>query len=689
MAGPLFLRMLYPCVLILMTIAFNGLYFSRTIPISEGWGVYYAELIRRGLFPYRDFYYYLPPLNLLIDTQIWSLSGGLLIVYRSWRLLERVLLVLLVYVFLKSCGARRGIAFVAALFGSIIGAGSVYDLIGDYNQTAILLIVVLGILLLKFIEAETNRQKSLAILLLGTFWSILFLLKQSSGAAVALVFLMIFIIYLLHSQDRNWLQETALLVTGITLPLLALALVLYCNGALGQFVDQVFLAGGGAKGGVLTVLTEGMLAIFGKNSEIGIVFCMFMIAVILGDAEFNSIIHGRKRDFVLLVLTIALLAILFINSYGSYCVSAIRYFFDNKVASLLFVSVIVSIMLVGYKYLRLNYTHLAILMTIGGLIVALCIAYTNFRSAASHLYESGLFGLMDSFCIIIDIFTVLCFFRSLYLYLSNDGHCATYQKDLMVSGCAFAACYSGLMTASSSGTPPYVLFLVAPVCIMNMLTAKIADNHIKIIRDVVILGVCVVICATIFAQKSTHPYSWWNAEGTVSDDVVAIDSGFLKGFDVSRKQLDTFDRVVKIIEDNSDEDDIVWGFPYVKLFNLMTGRISEPGFVPVPFYDVCPDKYAKNEALLLSQNPPDIVVWKDIPGCIEVHEKYFRNGNPLGQRDIVSWFGNAVDNGEYIEIGRIDGIYIYKRRQSGRVGYTYYDDSIDENVSLMEDRSAE
>ena len=57
------------CGILLLTavLAYHALYFNSVLPELEGWGVYYAELFDRGQMPYRDFAYYLPPLNLLID----------------------------------------------------------------------------------------------------------------------------------------------------------------------------------------------------------------------------------------------------------------------------------------------------------------------------------------------------------------------------------------------------------------------------------------------------------------------------------------------------------------------------------------------------------------------------------------------------------------------------------------------
>lgn len=63
-------RNILSAVLFLAVIGYSAIYANNTFPISEGWNVNYVELIWHGNVPYRDFYYYLPPLNLLVDAML-------------------------------------------------------------------------------------------------------------------------------------------------------------------------------------------------------------------------------------------------------------------------------------------------------------------------------------------------------------------------------------------------------------------------------------------------------------------------------------------------------------------------------------------------------------------------------------------------------------------------------------------
>ena len=90
-------KTIYGILLVLFIIAFNFIWLNKAYPMAEGWAEIYSGLLDNGKIPYKDFYYYLPPLNLLIDYIIWKLSFGFIIIYRLWRLLERIAIIGIIY----------------------------------------------------------------------------------------------------------------------------------------------------------------------------------------------------------------------------------------------------------------------------------------------------------------------------------------------------------------------------------------------------------------------------------------------------------------------------------------------------------------------------------------------------------------------------------------------------------------
>ncbi|HIT00886.1 MAG TPA: hypothetical protein IAA59_11720, partial [Candidatus Faecaligallichristensenella faecipullorum] len=144
------------------------------------------------------------------------------------------------------------------------------------------------------------------------------------------------------------------------------------------------------------------------------------------------------------------------------------------------------------------------------------------------------------------------------------------------------------------------------------------------------------------------------------DDVPAM-----RGIKVSADQKELYETVTKVLKENTDEDSVIYGYPHIKLFNILMDNYNMDTFVPVLFYDVCADVYVEKELTLLKENLPDIIIWEDIPGCIETHEEVFREGKPLKQREIINFlFNDAIPN-HYTVLTNVDNVTVYKLNDDG------------------------
>ena len=108
----------------------------------------------------------------------WKLSFGSLLVYRFWWVLQRAAIFTLLFR-LISRYINMVSAFVACLFSIMLCAASVYDLLGDYNQTVILLSVILSYCMIAFHEANTNKQRYTKLFGAGFVLGLIFLNKQT------------------------------------------------------------------------------------------------------------------------------------------------------------------------------------------------------------------------------------------------------------------------------------------------------------------------------------------------------------------------------------------------------------------------------------------------------------------------------------------------------------------------------
>lgn len=187
----------------LAVVCYSAIYANNTFPISEGWNVNYVELIWHGKVPYRDFYYYLPPLNLLVDAVLWKLSFGSLLLYRLWWLLQRAAIFTLLFR-LISRYINVVSTFVACLFSVMLCASSVYDLLGDYNQTVALLSILLLYCVIGFQEADTSKQRYTKIFGAGFMLGLVFLNKQTIFLASGIVYFAALAFYCIRKKDARF-----------------------------------------------------------------------------------------------------------------------------------------------------------------------------------------------------------------------------------------------------------------------------------------------------------------------------------------------------------------------------------------------------------------------------------------------------------------------------------------------------
>ena len=285
----------------LAVVCYSAIYANNTFPISEGWNVNYVELIWHGKVPYRDFYYYLPPLNLLVDAVLWKLSFGSLLLYRLWWLLQRATIFTLLFR-LISRYINVVSTFVACLFSVMLCASSVYDLLGDYNQTVALLSILLLYCVIGFQEADTSKQRYTKIFGAGFMLGLVFLNKQTIFLASGIVYFAALAFYCIRKKDARFGWYCLFVVAGAVIPLAVAAAYLLANGAFFPFVEQVFMHTGG-KGSIFTILFGGLSMALLKVQNWLIAVAAVLLAVNTGvSASREKALRAQSLLFPLLLL---------------------------------------------------------------------------------------------------------------------------------------------------------------------------------------------------------------------------------------------------------------------------------------------------------------------------------------------------------------------------------------------------
>ncbi len=605
----------YQVLLGLFIVAYNMVWFNKTFTLSEGWSEFYVELMSRGKVPYKDFYYFLPPLSLLEDFVIWKLSFGYFIIYRFWRLVQRVFIVELVYYIISKRVDKR-FAFCAGILSTILLSANKYDLVGDYNQTQQLLVILLGVMLLKYVEKteQNNNRRYLWAMLAGFVGGLMFLQKQTVVIASFIVFGLLFIVFIAIGFEKKWYYSLPAVAAGAVMPLLPVGIALISKGAFNDFIYQVF-QDTSSKGGPFEIIVGKLLRVIGTNYGV----------IIIAIAVIAAKIAKEKRASISIIKVLNSIALVVL---GLCCSDFIKDFIT--------------------KIFKADYSEYETIME------------------AVHNDD----GLINHMMVLVTAMFLCIVIWIIYHLVSCKIKKTNYDlRALVLAFSSVAAGYSTIMANGDAYTSVITAFIIVPTVFylfFKDVDYKDAAKSIKWISACTVL--IFIICLN---QKLVRAYFWWgDIEAPVWEKTESVNIPALRGYRFSPDEKKKYEQVNDIISYYTDEDSVIWGFPYVKVYNLFQNNYNMSGFVPVLFYDVCADDYAKQEAKMLAKNPPDIVVWTDIPSCIEVHEEIYRNGGALGQRKIIDWFAKEIDK-SYTLVAQVDNVFVYKYNDGQSVDRTY------------------
>lgn len=656
----------------ILLFSYQLLYWNKSYPITEGWGINYANLVLSGKFPYRDFYYYLPPLNLLIDCLFWKLSFGYLIIYRFFRIVERFVILFLLYKVLLKI-TKPYYACIASFAGIIISTATVFDLCGDYNQSCDLITVVLCNILLSYCThfSNNNSKKEFQYLFgLGIVLGCAFLLKQTIFvSSLIIIFIMLTLLYIIQKHP-HYVKSILITLTGFLIPVIICFAILIFHNALMPFLDQVFFSAD-SKGSLWSVLTSIL--------RITVNFKTIYLAIILLYCFYNIHKNDSLRIWFFILIAIGSIYIVFESDFNT--LQPLIYTNKGRLLCVVLCALFTFSTLSDhyfYKKTILSYVPTALFIA-SILLIDFYFAYNTNLSVRIYS-ETNLFSMTNNLskvcCAISFILTVYQFKT---YYTTRNPICL---KWIFLLSCGLISMYHLAMGASDNFNPR-ALIICVPVLICYIFESI---THHFFMKNFIMLTSLTMICAGIISQKIACTYSWWGVTSTVIDQNhnCVPDIKAMRGIQLSADEANMYNEIFHILKDNTSANSSVYSFPQTQIFNVLLGNTNEAGFVPVPFYDTCADKYAINDAKTLAKNPPEILIWCDIPNCMETHEKIFRDGKPLGQRYIQRLFRTFVMQDKYTLIGQYNNIFIYKLNDGTDINYTYIQDATRENQTLMQ-----
>lgn len=579
-----------------VVLAYNLTFFNRYFPVTEGWFSVYAEQMRRGLVPYIDFHFILPPLYPATISLFINVFGGDLIYLRVMGIV--LMLILSLFTFLLM--SRLFPAYIASI---VTVAGVIYYQAGtahityDFIQffTTYVLISTYFVCLYRSSssvskEGEWRLKQFSYLIVAGFFCSMALLIKQSNGLVLLFILTLTVLLIDINKDVPHRIKSTGAFLAGASLPLSVLFLWLYSNGALSAFINQTLVGASNSKGSVLPILTGWIPRIIYLDQIAKFLFVSIVVYSLgyryfvcsINFAEGHETLRtdpSRSMWVFLTIIGIALLAI-FLPLSG---VELSRQITENQYFIFGFYSIIITVLICSFIFTALYILSL-------------------FFQQAFALYN-------------VDVFIISMTSLGFLLGTATSG------------GIAEAGSFLGFSMILG-----YLIYLNSPYRFGNYFFIAFAFF-------------LMTFCA---ARKYTSPYSWWGIkEPDIRMAVYKPQLTELKSFYLPENTAEVIQGVTGIIKKYPVSGDDVFAFPNIPLFYFLTNKLPDR-FIFIHWYDVLPDDLAIKEAERVIASPPKIIVYLKLKEEVALgHELLFRGGKQSGQRAIINSIERLTGEGGY------------------------------------------
>ena len=532
------------------------------------------------------------------------------------------------------------------LAGICITSSYLADQCYDYNPLTLMLVVLMAYILQKIASDEKKNANVLRFLALGAICGLELFLKQNIGIVLPffLIICILLLAYLQQYDIKNLIKRFLLIVFGFLLGVLPGVIYLSYNNIWREFISCITNAVD-AKTSNSNFLLVALKNFFDFDA---LIVALIIISTIL------LFIRPYKRGER--TLKILLSCSLLLTIFRVFQDNIIGFFTGLSVQNNIILAILAIIALIFFKKLYtifgkkgtiyLNvYNCIILCLLVFGMFLVLNLTGIH----AEWLYYGISFSTLKSKLLYIILYLILIF----WLYMIYDifvNKKNSYYYLLFPS--IILLLFMGVSFISARLEELYAV-IIMPVFICILIENVINKNQIK---NLIIYGSCICLCLICLLEKLFIPYDWhsWTMQSVLPsvNKTRAINIKGLNGFLIADSDATSYENIIQEILENSEDNDTLYQFPNVLLFNVLTER--ETIYAAVPYFDVCPDNLAEESAEYLENNMPELVLYSELnEGRWSIHEQLFRNGNLSGQRKIQDFYNNIV-KANYRLLGQYD-----------------------------------
>lgn len=616
----------YLLILLFLASVYYSFFVFSVIPPQTGWFQYHAFCLLKGDLLYKDIYVYLPPYFSWLTTGLYIFFQNNFLYYNIFGFIFiRCLSWILLYNILNRISTPL-ISFVSVFFGICVTSTYNMDQVYDYNPAIFTLIILL---LYFFIKLGENKVSNKYIIFVGMLSGCLFMIKQTVGLVMPLV--CIVLLYCIY-KNNNFCRKLCIFAIGMLITSLPGILYLLHTDSFYAMIECLIIASG-AKGIGSTSILWLVYRFFIRIKVLTFV-CMLMLLFILRKDLKNKYLANML--YALTGIIAGLIA-------EKYLVPGLKYIPYIGIYNILVVLSLVVICLKVCIYKCLT-RKMVTLITFFFCALMIVTSYTS-DEVAVYIWQN-----MSWHILIHDIL-----YLSLYLNIIIFGyHSYKYLKyrknEELIYFLNFVILGSTLFVfgLSAAELESHMGMLIVPFALSILLSYSdfsVCSKEFFYIKNALIIFCCTIIVLLCLITKMYMPYEWhsWKASSVLQSNVVQTitDIPGLNGFRLGVTDYNAYKLIYESIKNNSNSEDKLYQFPNIPLFNVLLERKGY--YVPVPYFDVCPDVMAEYSVKEMESNPPKLFLWSDLSdGRWRVHEDIFRGGNLSGQRKIKRFYKDVV-----------------------------------------------
>ena len=619
--------------------------FLKVLPITNGFFLYWAKLSTSSVI-YKDFFFPLPPVGLLVEGYVPRLFTDPLVAEQILQASKWLAIAAVLYLILVHLNFNKFASYVGTTVSVTAYYTSPLNITAGYLELA-WLFLLLGVLFGIFASRDSRRW-SPWLVSAATVFSLAFLTKQSAIFPCVAAIGILALIRRDSSKRAFSILSTFQVFLGASAPFFLFGIIGIVQGNLFEAISNISSGGGkNALGSLLPFvwLTSGLGFQSSWSPILAITFGLLLLSFRHKlSRRLESQLATALLGLGLTSLVIGILALMNIGPIGSESSQSVLLACVLTVGMVLGTSAYITEVRAktpraALKLWFLLPTATWVFISVG--LVANLIDPTAVQWLPSYTQLNTVGGIA-SVGIGVAAVTSRKLSRSVDLRLLLT----------------FSVAFGFAVTNAFSGNLNIETWLIGVALAIAWVLKVVSDSLNSISSKISISLMFLVVLVPLSASQSNNPYDWWGIREeplTSQREISAVPS--LAGFNLGTRQTQTYDELgyglKKAIEAKGPNARILLGpniaglaggvFPDLNTYHLKC---------PIIWWDLCSQDNTELDLNRVIQDPPEIIVWNIAPEAVAAgHEAGFNNGKPSSLRHMQDWILSQISVG-YTQVNR-------------------------------------